>query len=75
MEQKGAFTLYWGSGSPYAWPVQLALEEKGLKYEGKLLSFSDGDTRKPEYLSMLHSNFLWNAKSMTNANMSVDIRN
>ncbi len=28
-----AITLYYGSGSPYAWRVQLALEAKGLPYE------------------------------------------
>ena len=42
--------LYYGSGSPYAWRVQLALEHKALRYERKVLSFSAGDTRKPEFL-------------------------
>jgi glutathione S-transferase len=40
-------TLYYGSGSPYAWRVQLALEAKGLPYDRKVLSFATGDTRKP----------------------------
>ena len=44
--------LYYGSGSPYAWRVQLALEHKALPYERKVLSFSEGDTRKPEFLAM-----------------------
>ena len=45
-------TLYYGSGSPYAWKVQLALEHKALPYERKLLSFSAGDTKKPEFLAI-----------------------
>lgn len=44
--------LYYGSGSPYAWRVQLALEHKALPYELKVLSFSAGDTRKPEFLAL-----------------------
>ena len=47
-----ALTLYYGSGSPYAWRVQLALEHKELPYELKVLSFSAGDTRKPEFLAL-----------------------
>ena len=45
-------TLYYGSGSPYAWRVQLALEHKALAYELKVISFSAGDTRKPEFLAL-----------------------
>jgi glutathione S-transferase len=44
--------LYYGSGSPYAWRVQLALEHKALAYERTVLSFSAGDTRKPEFLAL-----------------------
>lgn len=47
-----AITLYYGSGSPYAWRVQLALEAKRLPYERRLLSFSAGDTRKPEFVRL-----------------------
>jgi glutathione S-transferase len=47
-----ALTLYYGSGSPYAWRVQLALEHKALPYELKVLSFSAGDTRKPEFVAL-----------------------
>jgi len=47
-----AIVLYYGSGSPYAWRVQLALEHKALAYERKVLSFSAGDTRKPEFLAL-----------------------
>src|SRR4029079_12670240 len=45
-------TLYYGSGSPYAWRVQLALEHKPLAYERRLRSFSAGATRKPEFVAL-----------------------
>ena len=44
--------LYYGSGSPWAWRVQLALEHKRLGYERKVLSFAAGDTRKPEFIAL-----------------------
>jgi glutathione S-transferase len=47
-----ALVLYYGSGSPYAWRVQLALEHKALPYERKVLSFAAGDTRKPEFVAL-----------------------
>jgi len=47
-----SITFYYGSGSPYAWRVQLALEHKALAYERKVLSFSAGDTRKPEFIAI-----------------------
>ncbi len=47
-----SLTLYYGSGSPFAWRVQLALEHKALPYELKVLSFSAGDTRKPEFIAL-----------------------
>ena len=47
-----ALTLYYGSGSPYAWRTQFALEHKALPYELKVLSFSAGDTRKPEFVAL-----------------------
>jgi glutathione S-transferase len=43
--------FYYGSGSPYAWRVQLVLEEKGLPYEPVLLSFSKGEHKKPEHVA------------------------
>src|SRR4029450_13705269 len=54
LEEKAdiATTLYYGSGSPYAWRVQLALEHKGLAYERKMLSFANQDTRKPEFVAI-----------------------
>ena len=45
-------TLYYGSGSPYAWRVNLALEHKALPYERKVLSFAKGDLKQPEYLAL-----------------------
>ncbi len=47
-----SLTLYYGSGSPYAWRAQFALEHKALPYELKVLSFSAGDTRKPEFVAL-----------------------
>jgi glutathione S-transferase len=47
-----AITLYYGSGSPYAWRAQLALEHKALPYDLKVISFAAGDTRKPEFLAL-----------------------
>lgn len=45
-------TFYYGSGSQPAWRVWLALEHKQLPYEFRLLSFSAGDTRKPDYRAL-----------------------
>jgi len=45
-------TFYYGSGSPYAWRVWLALENKAIAYELKMISFSAGDLRKPEFLKI-----------------------
>src|SRR5690606_37011023 len=47
-----SLTFYYGSGSPYAWKVWLALEHKQLPYELKLLCFDKGDTRTPEFLAL-----------------------
>src|SRR5205085_2062335 len=44
--------FYFASGSPWAWRVYLALEEKDLPNETTLLSFSAGDLKKPDYLAM-----------------------
>lgn len=44
--------LYYASGSPFAWRVHLALEEKAIPYEPKLLSFQAGDLKKPDYLAI-----------------------
>jgi glutathione S-transferase len=47
-----SIVLYYGSGSPYAWRAQFALEHKALPYERKVLSFADKDTHKPEFLAL-----------------------
>src|SRR5437660_403408 len=47
-----AITFYYGSGSPFAWRVHLALEHKALPYDRKILSFAAGDTRKPEFVAL-----------------------
>jgi glutathione S-transferase len=44
--------FYYGSGSPYAWRVWLALEHKSLPYALKLMSFDAGDLQKPEFLAI-----------------------
>jgi glutathione S-transferase len=44
-----ALTFYYGSGSPFAWKVWLALEHKGIPYEFRLMSFDRGDTRTTEF--------------------------
>jgi len=44
--------FFWGSGSQPAWSVMLALELKGVPYTSRLLSFSAGDLKTPEFLAM-----------------------
>ena len=45
-------TFHYGSGSPPAWRVWLALEFKALPHEMRRLSFDAGDTRRPEFLKI-----------------------
>lgn len=47
-----ALTLYWGSGSPFSWRVQLALEHKGLEYESQLLHFDKQEHQSPYMLKL-----------------------
>ena len=47
-----ALEFYWGSGSPYAWRVMLALEIKQIPYESKVLKFTDEDLKSAEYLAI-----------------------
>ena len=47
-----ALELYWGSGSPYSWRVQLALEYKRLPYDSRLLDFSRQEHRSAPMLRM-----------------------
>lgn len=44
--------IYWGSGSPYAWRVLLALEFKGLPYESKPISLMEGEQRSDAFLAL-----------------------
>ena len=44
--------IYWGSGSPNSWRVLLAAEVLRLPYESKLLEFSKGQHRTPEFLAL-----------------------
>ncbi len=46
-----ARTLYFISGSPFAWRAMLALAFKGLEYTAVELHGSKGDTQTPEHLS------------------------
>ena len=41
--------FYYGSGSPYAWRVWLALEHKELPYDMRLLSFASGDLHTEDF--------------------------
>ncbi|MBI1397185.1 MAG: hypothetical protein GC151_14530 [Betaproteobacteria bacterium] len=45
-------TFYYGSGSPYAWRVWLALEHKQIPYELRTMSFSAGDLTTPAFLAI-----------------------
>ena len=47
-----ALTFYYGSGSPYAWKVWLALEHKNIPYEFRLLSFDKDETKAPAFLAI-----------------------
>ncbi len=45
-------TLYWGSGSPFAWRVMILLLESGLQFNSKLLSFSNREHKSEEFLKI-----------------------
>ncbi len=45
-------TFYFGSGSPYAWKVWLALEHKKLPYEAKRMTFDGGELKSPEFTAI-----------------------
>src|SRR6201994_4197435 len=47
-----ALVLYWGSGSPFSWRVQLALQHKGLEYESHMLHFDKQEHQSPQMLKM-----------------------
>ncbi|HXY75604.1 MAG TPA: glutathione S-transferase family protein [Steroidobacteraceae bacterium] len=47
-----AIEVFWGSGSPYAWRVLLALEYKRLPYTSRLLQFSKQEHKSPQMLAL-----------------------
>ena len=44
--------LYWGSGSPFAWRVMLALEIKKIPYTSYQIEFSKKQHKAPEFLAL-----------------------
>lgn len=47
-----ALEFYYGSGSPFAWRVWLALEFKGVAYTLRTISFSEKEHRSPAFLAI-----------------------
>jgi glutathione S-transferase len=47
-----AIVFYYGSGSPFAWRVWLALEHKRLPYELRVMSFDKGDLKQPAFQAL-----------------------
>jgi glutathione S-transferase len=47
-----ALTLYYLSGSPYAWRVWLVLEHKRIAYELKNMSYDAGDFKSPAFRAL-----------------------
>ncbi len=47
-----AIDVYWGSGSPYAWRVLLALEYKRQPYTSHVLQFSKQEHKSPQMLAL-----------------------
>lgn len=47
-----SLVFHYGSGSPFAWRVWLALEAKAVPYEMRTLSFSAGDLRTAEFAAL-----------------------
>ena len=47
-----ALEIFWGSGSPFSWRVLLGAEIKGITYESRLLEFSKGHMKSPDFLRM-----------------------
>ncbi|MGB9330127.1 MAG: glutathione S-transferase family protein [Steroidobacteraceae bacterium] len=47
-----AIEVFWGSGSPFAWRVLLALEFKRLPYVGHVLQFSKQEHKSPHMLAL-----------------------
>jgi glutathione S-transferase len=51
-EKRTALEIFWGSDSPFSWRVLLGAEIKRLVYESRLLDFSKGHMKAPEFLQM-----------------------
>jgi glutathione S-transferase len=47
-----AIEVFWGSGSPFAWRVLLALEYKRLPYVSHVLQFSKQEHKSPHMLAL-----------------------
>ncbi len=47
-----ALEIFWGSGSPFSWRVLSGAEIKRLVYESRLLEFSKGHMKAPEFLQV-----------------------
>ncbi len=47
-----AIVFYYGSGSPFAWRVWLAMEHKKLPYELRVMSFEKGDLTQPAFRAL-----------------------
>ena len=47
-----SYELFWISGSPYAWRVQLGMEAKGLTYRSNRLNPSEGEHKADAYLAV-----------------------
>lgn len=50
--QREPLTFYYGSGSPFAWRVWLALEHKQIPYQANRLSFDAGDLQAAAYTAI-----------------------
>ncbi len=59
IQQKQLPVLFWGSGAPAAWRVIIALEEKGVQYDSRMLSFERGDMKTKEMLQLNPRGKLW----------------
>lgn len=44
--------LYWGSGSPPCWRVQIVLDEKNISYGNKMLSFDKKEHKSEEIMKL-----------------------
>jgi glutathione S-transferase len=52
MTTEAPIDFYFGSGSPYAWKVWLALEHKQLRYSAKRMTFDGGELKSAEFTAI-----------------------